>query len=133
MGRTKGTPKTGGRQVGTPNKVSGTLKEFVANLLDDNRDQIVKDIKALKPRARLAILEKMMPYVIPKQQSVEANMWCESGSYQDMIDNLEITMVSNGDEDFHFPSSEDEVDLTPMPKDYKWPEPVRKKVKLKDL
>jgi hypothetical protein len=104
MGRTAGTPKTGGREAGTPNKITGTLKEFVANLVDDNREQIVKDLKALKPKERLAVLERMMQYVLPKQQAVSAEMDIEG-----LHTNLTIRMV--GDPNYKFPSSEDEIDL----------------------
>lgn len=104
MGRTAGTPKTGGREAGTPNKITGTLKEFVANLVDDNREQIVKDLIALKPKERLAVLERMMQYVLPKQQAVSAEMDLEG-----LHTNLTITMV--GDNNYKFPSSEDEIDL----------------------
>ena len=113
MGRAKGTPKTGGRQAGTPNKVSEKLKEFVANLVDDNREQIIGDLKALRPKDRLAVLERFMQYVIPKQQAVSADV--------DLNElNKEIVIVHRGDPDYKFPSSEDEVDTERLPPDYKW-------------
>ena len=105
MGRATGTPKTGGREAGTPNKITGTLKEFVANLVDDNREQIVKDLKALKPKERLAVLERLMQYVLPKQQAISADVDLEG-----LQTNLTIRVV--GDPDYKYPSSEDEVDLT---------------------
>ena len=33
-----------------------------------------KDIEALEPKDRLQVLEKLMQYVIPKQQAVSANL-----------------------------------------------------------
>lgn len=74
MSRPKGTPKTGGRVKGTPNKVTGTLKDFLSNLIDDNREQIYKDLKALKPKDRLIVLERFMQYTLPKQQSVRGEL-----------------------------------------------------------
>jgi hypothetical protein len=67
--RKKGTPKTGGRTKGTPNKVTGTLKEFVANLIDQNREQMERDLKSLSPRDRLYALDKLMQYILPKNSS----------------------------------------------------------------
>lgn len=67
--RAKGTPKTGGRQKGTPNKVTSSVKEWLTELIDENRDQITKDLKALEPRERLAMLEKFMSYIIPKAKT----------------------------------------------------------------
>ena len=71
MARQKGTPKTGGRKLGTPNKVTGTLKEFVASLIDQNREQMERDLKALNPKDRLYVLERLIQYVLPKEQSVD--------------------------------------------------------------
>ncbi len=105
MSRQKGAPKTGGRQAGTPNKITGTLKDFVANLVDDNREQIVKDLKTLKPKERLAVLERLMQYVLPKQQAVSAEMDVSELS-------KELTIIYKGKpEDAVFPSSEDEIDF----------------------
>jgi len=104
MSRKKGTPKTGGREAGTPNKITGTLKDFVANLVDDNRLQIIDDLKALRPRERLAVLERMMQYVLPKQQAVSADVDL-SGLSKELV----ITHVGKP-EDTIFPSCEDEVD-----------------------
>ena len=39
-----GRGRLGGRAVGTPNKVSGTLKEWLTSLIDKNRKQIEKDL-----------------------------------------------------------------------------------------
>lgn len=65
-----GNPK--GRAKGKGNKVSGSLRQFVVDLIDGNREQIKADIAALEPRERIQALEKMMQYVIPKmERSVE--------------------------------------------------------------
>ena len=63
-----GRGRLGGRAAGTPNKVSGTLKEWLTSLIDKNRKQIEKDLKGLSPKDRLQVIEKLMQYVIPKQQ-----------------------------------------------------------------
>lgn len=67
-GRKPGTPKTGGRKKGTPNKVSGKLKEWLAEFIDNSREQIVKDFKRLGPKNRVAMFEKLIKYVLPIQQ-----------------------------------------------------------------
>lgn len=71
VGRPKGTPKTGGRKRGTPNKVTQDLREWVSSLIDRNRLQVENDLKNLEPKDRLQILEKLMSYVLPKLQSVD--------------------------------------------------------------
>ena len=66
--------KYGGRQKGTPNKVTGDVRQWLSELIDSNRSQIEKDIKKLDPKDRLQILEKFMQYTIPKMQSISANI-----------------------------------------------------------
>jgi hypothetical protein len=39
MPRPKGTPKTGGRQKGSPNRVTRAVKEFLTELVDDAKVQ----------------------------------------------------------------------------------------------
>ena len=77
MSRQKGTPKTGGRQKGTPNKITGTLKDFVSEMIDANRDQMQQDLKALSPKDRLLILERFLQYTLPKQQAATADVSLE--------------------------------------------------------
>lgn len=75
MGRQKndGRGRLGGRAKGTPNKATSTLKEWLEQLLNDNREQVEADLKALKkPYERLKIIERLLGYVLPKQQPVDA-------------------------------------------------------------
>lgn len=69
-----GQGRLGGRAKGTPNKVTANAKEWLTKLLDKNRKQIEKDLKQLEPKDRLQMLEKLMQYVIPKQQAVSAKV-----------------------------------------------------------
>lgn len=105
MSRPRGRQKTGGRQAGTPNKITGTLKDFVANLIDDNRQQIIDDLQDLRPKERLAVIERMMQYVLPKQQAVSADV------SPDLISKELVIRYVGSDGDEIFPSSEDQVDI----------------------
>ena len=101
MGRVKGTPKTGGRAKGTPNKVTASVKDWLSGLIDKNRKQIEKDLKQLEPKERLQVLEKLMQYVVPKQQAVSADVNIDRLS-DEQLDSLieELTReVGNGDTD----------------------------------
>lgn len=64
-----GRGRLGGRTKGTPNKVTTSLREFLVDIIDQNRDNIAKDLARLEdfPAQRLAIMERLMAYVIPKQ------------------------------------------------------------------
>ena len=103
MGKPKGMPKTGGRRAGTPNKVTGNLREFVSGLIDDNREKIASDIEKLQPKDRVMIFEKLMSYVMPKK----------SETSMDIAGSVEIVLVPSG----HAPvSSESEIDLEKDPR-----------------
>lgn len=71
-GRQKGTVKTGGRQKGSPNKVTSAVKECISKMLTDytNSETFLKDFAQLEPKERLMIAEKLMNYIVPKMQSV---------------------------------------------------------------
>jgi uncharacterized protein (UPF0305 family) len=66
--------KTGGRTKGTPNKLTSNLREWLEKLINKNRLQIERDIKALKPKERLMVLEKFMQYTIPRMKSIETKI-----------------------------------------------------------
>jgi hypothetical protein len=72
--REKGTPKTGGRNKGTPNRLTADTKMWISGLLDKNRRQFEKDLKQLEPYQRVAIFEKLLAYSVPKMQAVQAKI-----------------------------------------------------------
>lgn len=83
-----GNPK--GRPKGKANKTTGTIKEFIANVIDDNREQIKADIAGLEPKERLQFLERLMPYVVPKMESTKTEI-----SFERMSDGDMNTLTSN--------------------------------------
>ena len=75
MGLKKGmTNNRNGRKKGAQNKVTTDMRLWVSALIDGNRDRLEDDLKAVEPYQRLAILEKLMQYCIPKMQSIDATV-----------------------------------------------------------
>ena len=68
------TNNPNGRPKGTPNKITQDMRVWLSAVIDKNRKQMEKDLKRLEPKDRLQILEKLMQYVIPKQQAVSADI-----------------------------------------------------------
>lgn len=72
--RNDGRGRIGGRQKGTPNKVTAKVREWLCGLIDKNRKQMERDLKTLEPAERLRMLEKLMQYVVSKQQALSADV-----------------------------------------------------------
>lgn len=78
VGRKKGTEKTGGRKAGTPNKISGTVKEWIAAIIDGNRKQFEEDLAELEPGERVRVISNLLQYVTPKMQSISPDELLEA-------------------------------------------------------
>lgn len=74
MGKSKGSPKTGGRKRGSLNRTTVDLKEWIMKLIDSSLEQLELDMQSLEPMQRLQIAEKLMQYVIAKKSSVVAKV-----------------------------------------------------------
>lgn len=75
MAPKKGTVNNpNGRPAGSPNKVTTELKIWIKELIDENRNQLKTDLKALEPKERWQIIEKLMQYTTPKIQSIEGHL-----------------------------------------------------------
>ena len=88
MGRKKGTTKTGGRTVGTPNKITGTVKEWITSIIDGNRQQFEEDLEKLEPGERVRVISNLLQYVTPKIQSANPEELMEA-EYQKLSELLD--------------------------------------------
>lgn len=74
MPRKKGTPKTGGRKKGTPNKTTADLKQWVFDFINGNLDAFIDNFKQLDQKEQFNIMLKLLPYVLPKQTENKISM-----------------------------------------------------------
>ncbi|MDR1779909.1 MAG: hypothetical protein LBR50_04150 [Tannerella sp.] len=58
--------KTGGRQRGTPNKITADARAFIGKLLDSQGDTLFDDFAKIEPYQRLNLLERLLPYIVAK-------------------------------------------------------------------
>lgn len=69
MGRPKGTPKTGGRQPGVPNRATTEFRETVTRLLESNAENValwLERVAADDPDKALQRLAQLAEYAAPK-------------------------------------------------------------------
>lgn len=75
-----------GRPKGTPNKVTSTLRNWLLELINNNRLLIQQDFEQLEPLQRMQMLEKLLPFLMPKVESAGA----VRGACYDESDVIEI-------------------------------------------
>ena len=71
-GRKPGTPKTGGRKKGTPNKMTSSLRKRLEKQLDpfiDNLGTLIQRIA--DPKERVQAITSVLPYVAPKMATID--------------------------------------------------------------
>lgn len=69
MGRPKGTPKTGGRKPGVPNRATTEFRETVTRLLESNAENValwLERVAADDPDKALQRLAQLAEYAAPK-------------------------------------------------------------------
>jgi DNA topoisomerase VI subunit B len=62
--------KTGGRQIGTPNKVTTDLRSLLKEIVSEELDHLQSHIQEMPDEQRTQILLKLLPYVTPKTQAI---------------------------------------------------------------
>lgn len=74
MPRKKGTPKTGGRQKGSLNKVTRSTKQFISEIIGNNLDKAQQMLDLIvEPKDWLYHFEKLLEYEMPKKASVQVS------------------------------------------------------------
>ena len=62
--------KYGGRQKGTPNRMTKELRSVLKDVLFEELGEIKEKLDMLEPKERLDLVIKLIPYVLPKVNSV---------------------------------------------------------------
>ena len=64
--------KTGGRQKGTPNKLTGSVKEMLTQFVTNEVQHLPTLLNKLEPKEKIDFIVKLLPYIIPKMSPVES-------------------------------------------------------------
>ena len=70
MGKGK-TNNPAGRPKGTPNRITGDLRDRLAGFINSQWPTVERDLKKVSPAERLRFFERLLPYVVPRLQTLE--------------------------------------------------------------
>ena len=62
--------KYGGIQKGTPNKLTKEIRTVLKDLIYKEHDEFKEHLDYLEPKQRIEIIIKLIPYVLPKVESI---------------------------------------------------------------
>ncbi len=62
--------KTGGRVAGTPNKVTSELRKTLKAIVAAELDALPTTLSELSPKERLELVIKLLPFCMPKVDSI---------------------------------------------------------------
>ncbi len=87
MANTTGN-KYGGREKGTPNKLTKEIRKTLNDIVHKELEKVEENLNTLEPKQRIELLIKLMPYVLPKAESISESdseskpiQWVEIKSY----------------------------------------------------
>ena len=62
--------KYGGRQKGTPNRMTKELRVLLKDIMYQELEEIQETFSLLEPKQRIELIIKLMPYILPKVNSI---------------------------------------------------------------
>ena len=62
--------KYGGREKGTPNRLTKELRTILKDVLYNELERIEELLDSLEPKERLELVIKILPFVLPKVDSI---------------------------------------------------------------
>jgi hypothetical protein len=62
--------KTGGRTLGTPNRLTQETRELLKDILHQELEELPAQLKQMPARERLEVVIKLLPYTLPKVEAV---------------------------------------------------------------
>lgn len=88
-GRQKGTPKTGGRKAGTPNKISREKREMISKFINDKWEDFMLAYDSIdKPESKCSVMLGLLPFAFPRLAQIDYKEKTPPKTFQDELDEL---------------------------------------------
>ena len=81
--------KTGGRVIGTPNQITGQLKEIIGAIVVSEIENLPELLESLEPFQRAQLTIKLLQYILPRPEPSREESTLNS------INKIEVTIVDN--------------------------------------
>ena len=62
--------KYGGRKKGTPNRMTKELRVLLKDIMYQELEEVQERFSLLEPKQRIELIIKLMPYILPKVNSI---------------------------------------------------------------
>ena len=62
--------KYGGRQKGTPNKMTKELRVLLKDIIYQELEEVQERFSLLEPKQRIELIIKLTPYILPKVNNI---------------------------------------------------------------
>ena len=62
--------KFGGREAGTPNRLTKELRTILKDVLYNELEKIEELLESLQPKERLEMIIKILPFILPKVDKI---------------------------------------------------------------
>ena len=62
--------KHGGREKGTPNKLTKELRNVLKDIIYNELETLDEKLEELEPKERIELIIKLLPYTLPKLQNI---------------------------------------------------------------
>lgn len=67
--------KTGGRQKGTPNKITAEIRQKLSDIVSNEIKNIPEYLNQIEsPEIKLKLIIQILPYLIPKQKEISTEI-----------------------------------------------------------
>lgn len=83
------TNNPNGRPKGSANRVTTEMRQWIRNLIESRKDLLKADFEMLDAAERWRLTEKLIQYIMPKMQHLNANISVEDLTEEQINDIIE--------------------------------------------